>query len=64
MTEKNYQYNQAVAYYDERKGNPAPLKNLVNIYIREGKIDHTENLLEDHYRLFPTETETRMMPYP
>jgi len=49
------------AAYNDRKDNPAPLKNLVNIYIREGKPETAENLLKDHNRLFPTETETRMI---
>jgi tetratricopeptide (TPR) repeat protein len=49
------------AAYNERKDNPAPLKNLVNVYLREGKLNEAENLLKDHNRLFPTETETRMI---
>jgi tetratricopeptide (TPR) repeat protein len=38
--------------YNEQRANPAPLMNLVNIYVKTGNISEAERLLIDHNRSF------------
>ncbi len=47
--------------YNDKKENPMPLINLVNLFMKTGKITEAEKLLNAHNLLFPDEPVTKLV---